>query len=308
MNQKKIILVTGATGAQGNGVASALLRDGKFQVRCLTRNASSQKARELAAMGAEVVEGDLEDMNSLRAAVDGCYGVFGVTNFWEHFDKEYQQGKNLINVVREKVVQHFVFSSLPDYKALSNGKFAVPHCDLKAELERYAKYLQIPTTFIHIAFYYENFLTFFPPRLAEDGGYNFGFPQGETKLAMVTAEDMGPIVKVVFDNPQLYKNRILGVVGEDGSCEEYAATMSKVLGRNIRYNYIERDTYTAFGFPGAEELANMFEVQRLHIQSRQHHLDECLIMHPEMQSFESWLIKNKHLFFAQEKEVAAAAV
>jgi nucleoside-diphosphate-sugar epimerase len=123
MGQKKIILITGATGAQGNGVASALLRDGKFHVRCLTRNATSQKARELAAMGAEVVEGNLDDINSLRAAVDGCYGVFGVTNFWEHFEKEYQQGKNLINVVREKVVQHFVFSSLPDYKALSNGKF-----------------------------------------------------------------------------------------------------------------------------------------------------------------------------------------
>src|SRR6478735_7343876 len=98
--KKKLILVTGATGAQGGSVARALLADEHFSVRILTRNGSSPKALELKAAGAEVAQGDLDDTASLIRAMRGCYGVFGVTNFWEHFDREYQQGKNLIDAVK----------------------------------------------------------------------------------------------------------------------------------------------------------------------------------------------------------------
>ncbi|KIC89751.1 NmrA family NAD(P)-binding protein [Flavihumibacter sp. ZG627] len=77
-----MILVTGATGAQGGSVAKALLEQGKFGVRVLTRNAGSEKALELAAAGAEIVTGDLDDKTSLLQAKQGVYGVFGLTNFW----------------------------------------------------------------------------------------------------------------------------------------------------------------------------------------------------------------------------------
>jgi len=299
MNQKPIILVTGATGAQGGSVARALLSSNTFTVRCLTRNTSSEKAIALAQMGAVLVQGDLENVESLKEAMEGCYAVFGVTNFWEHYEKEYQQGKNLVDAVSQSGIRHFIFSTLPDYLKLSNSKLPVPHCDIKAALEQYTSALKIPSTFIHVAFYYENFLSFFPLQKGEDGNYYFGFPQGNTPLAMVSTEDLGGVVTTILNHPHAYIGRTVGVVGEDRTCTEYAAIMSKVLGANIYYNYIPRETFAAFDFSGAEELANMFEVQRLYVPGRRNHLIETYGLYPSTQSFEQWLQKNKALFNIQ---------
>jgi uncharacterized protein YbjT (DUF2867 family) len=290
------ILVTGATGGQGGSVTRALLQTGRFNVRCLTRSAGSDKARALGQAGAKIVEGDLDDVESLLSAMQGCDGVFGLTNFWEHFEKEYQQGKNLIDAVHASGIGHFVYSGLRAYCELSNGQFPVPHCDIKAALENYTRSLQVPATFIHIAFYYENFFSFFPPQKREDGIYYFGFPQGDTRLAMASVEDIGPITAQVFSHPAIYLGRTVGVVGEDRSCKEYASIMSRVLGVTIRYNHIQRDIFAGYGFPGAEELANMFEVQRLHISRRSQDLMESYSMNPGMSSFESWLVRNKTQF------------
>ncbi|MBS1564241.1 MAG: NmrA/HSCARG family protein, partial [Bacteroidetes bacterium] len=242
---------------------------------------------------------------SIEKAVAGCYGVFGVTNFWEHFTKEFDHGLTLIDAVKRAGVQHFVFSTLPDYNKLSGFQIEVPHCDLKAELERYTVLQGIPSTFVHIAFYYENFVHFFPPQLGEDGQFHFGFPQGDTPLAMASVDDMGPIVAAVFGKPSSYIGRTVGVVGEDDTCTAYAATMTRVLGKPIHYTYIPKEIYATFNFPGAGELANMFEVQRLHIRGRRQHLQESYCMHPGMQSFETWLLRNKQQFgFLQKSSIA----
>lgn len=233
--------------------------------------------------------------------MEGCYGVFGVTNFWEHFDGEYNQGKNLIDAVQKSGIQHFVMSTLPNYLALSQGELAVPHCDLKAALQEYAKGLGLPVTFIHAAFYYENFLNFFPLQQTEDGVFEFGFPQGDTKLAMYSVEDTGGVVATIFDHLAEYIGRVVGLVGENRTCAEYAATMTKVFGVPVRYNYIPREIYAGFGFPGAEEIANMFEVQRLYISNRQIDLIESYGLNPAMQPFEKWLVDNREKFLAMTK-------
>jgi uncharacterized protein YbjT (DUF2867 family) len=309
MNQKKIILVTGATGAQGNSVAKALLADPQYAVRAFTRNAQSPGAVALQEAGIEVVEGDFDDVESLKKAMQGVYGVFGVTNFWEHFGKEYQQGKNLVDAVQAAGVKHFVYSSLSDYLKLSNGKFPVPHCDMKAALKEYIKGLQLPASFVQIAFYYENFLSFFPLQKDAQGGFSFGFPQGDTKLSMASVEDIGGVVAAVFNHPDEYIGRTVGVVGEDLTCAEYAQTLSKVLQQKVSFNYIPRDVYAAFDFPGAEELANMFEVQRLYIPQRQLDLIESYGLNPAMQRFESWLQKNREAFMEGiNAQLAIAAV
>lgn len=308
MTSKKIILVTGATGAQGGSVAKALLNENKFAVRILTRNAKSPKALALQEAGAEIAEGDLDDIQSLLTAMKDVYGVFGVTSFWEHYEKEYQHGKNLVDAVHESGIEHFVYSTLPNYKQLSGGKLSVPHCDLKAELEEYTKSLKIPATFMRIAFYYENFLSFFPLQKDENDNFFFGFPQGDTKLSIVTVEDMGGVVAPVFNHPEEYIGRVLGVVGEDLGCDEYAAILSKVLKQNVYYKYIPRDVYAGFGFPGAEELANMFEVQRLYIKERHLDLIESYGLNPSMQRFEKWLEKNKEKFEANISKQLQPAV
>lgn len=289
---KKTIAVFGATGAQGGSVARALLNRGVFAVRAITRKTDSPAANALRDLGAEIVQGDLDDPASLAAALDGVYGVFGVTNFWEHFAKEEQQGRNLVKAVAGANVRHFVYSTLPPVEKATNGALKSPHFDLKAEHEDYARSLGIPSTFVHVPFYYENFLYFFPPKPAGDGTYQFGFPQGDTPLAAISVQDVGPIVAPLFEQPEKYIGQVVKIAGDELPAAAYADAMSRVTGANIRYAYIPRETFAAFGFPGAEDLADMFEFYRLHIPSRVQDIETCRALAPELQSFETWAARN----------------
>lgn len=285
---KKTILVIGATGAQGGGVARHLLSRGEFAVRALTRNAESDSAQKLRDLGAEVVQGTLDDRGSVRAALKDVYGVFGVTNYWEHFEKELEQGRNLINAVSGSSVEHFVFSSLPSVKKSTNGELNSPHFDQKHELEEYTKSLGIPATFVHVAFYYENFLHFLPPQKGEDGAYHFGFPQGETPLAGVAVEDVGGVVAAIFEKPAEYIGKTVGIVGEDLRGDEYAAVMSRVTEKPVQYDYIPREIFAGFGFPGADDLADMFDFNRRFIPTRAADVEQSRALYPAMQTFEEW--------------------
>lgn len=295
-NNQQTILVTGATGGQGGSVTRALLKENKFRVRILTRNAESQRAKVLKRAGAEVVVGDMDDVESLKRAMKDVYGVFGVTNFWEHFAKEVQHGINLMDAAKESGIQHLVMHTLPDYYRLSKGRYSVPHYDIKASFEEYSRGLGLPATFVHVGFYYENFLSFFPLQKGEDGNFYFGFPQGNTKLAATSVEDVGGVVASVFNNPAEYIGQTVGVAGDDLTGDEYALIMSNVLKKHVYYNHIPRDVYASYGFPGAEELANMFEVQRLFIPERNEWLKQSYQLNLGMQRFENWVAKNKYKF------------
>lgn len=292
MPTRKTILVFGATGAQGGSAARNLLSRGRFDVRALTRKADSPAAQQLRALGAEVVQGDLDDPASLRAALEGCYGAFGVTNFWEHFAKEAEQGRNLVNAVAESGVQHFIFSTLPPISKETNGALNSPHFDLKAEHEELARGLGIPATFVHVPFYYENFLYFFPPRPSGNGTYSFGFPQGDTPLAAISVEDVGAIVAPMFEQPETYIGKVVKIAGDEMPAAQYAESMSRNTGADIRYTYIPRETFAAFGFPGAEDLADMFEYYRLHIPSRAKDIEPSRALAPNLQSFDTWMARN----------------
>jgi uncharacterized protein YbjT (DUF2867 family) len=306
--EKRIILVVGATGAQGGSVAYALLKQGVYDVRIMTRDTSSAKAIALERAGAEVVYGDLDKIETLSEAMQDCYGVFGITNFWEHFGKEFFQGRNLLDAAKAAKISHLVLHTLPDYQKLSGGKFPTPHCDLKAALQRYAISLCLPATFIHTAFYYENFIHFFPLKPMPDGAYHFGFPQGDTRLAMVSVEDVGGIVAKVFLYPKEYIGRVVGAVGAHDTCAAYAEIMTRVLGEKVVYDYIPYEQYAALNFPGADELANMFETQRLFIKDRTIDLIESYGLNPAMQTFESWVLNHRTQLLALMREAVGVAV
>ena len=286
------ILVFGATGAQGGSVARALLARGEFNVRAITRKTGSPAANALRDLGAEIVQGDLDDPASLAAALEGVYGVFGVTNFWEHFEKEGPQGRNLVNAVANANVKHFIFSTLPHIEKATGGALKSPHFDLKAEHEDLARSLGIPSTFVHVPFYYENFLYFFPPRPAGDGTYQFGFPQGDTPLAAISVQDVGPVIAPMFEQPEKYIGKVVKLAGDEIPPAAYAAAMSRATGKKVTYAYVPRETFAALGFPGAEDLADMFEYYRLHIPSRVRDVETSRALSPELQSFETWASKN----------------
>ena len=168
MADKKVIAVVGSTGAQGGSLVEAILSDpnGGFAARAITRDPTKDKARAIAAKGGELVQADLDDVESLKKAFAGAYGVYAVTNFWEHFsgEKEKAQAKNVADAARAAGISHVIWSTLEDTRNLMNAddkrmpmlqkKYRVPHFDAKAEANAYFK--GIPTTFLVTSFYWDN--------------------------------------------------------------------------------------------------------------------------------------------------------
>lgn len=295
---KKTVLVTGATGLQGGSVARHLLGSGYYNVRCLTRNTNSEKARALRAAGAQLAAGDLADRASLTSAMTGCDAVFAVTNWWEGLDsaKEVAHGRNLVDAAVETRIAQFLFSTLPGAKTISGGKIPVAHLDTKEVIEQYARSQGLNGVYFNVAFYFENFISFQMLQSQPDGTLAFGFPQGDVPLAGVGIEDLGGVVKAVLERWDEFQGKVVGVVGDDKPCSEYAEVMTRVLGRKTVYQHIPRDAYAKFPFPGAEDLAAMFEFNRLYIPNRKADVELCRRLYPAMRDFESWLKANRAMF------------
>jgi len=289
------ILVVGATGMQGGGVARHLLRRGAY-VRCMTRRPDSESAKVLHHQGAEVVQADLDDPGSLKRAVHNCTAVFGVTNFWEAYFREYDQGVNLIDSALEAGVGCVVLSTLPSAKKISNGTIELPHFETKARIEEHAQLRGAPFTFVHVAFYYENFLNYFPPRCQPDGSYSFGFPLGDAQLGAVAAEDIGGVVATILESPAEFSTKTIEIIADEMPAKEYAEIMTCLLRRKIAYGHVARETYASMEIPGARELADMFEFLRAYTPSRREHITHCKQLFAGMQNFETWLKKNVEKF------------
>lgn len=298
MTEKKIILVTGATGAQGKSVARSLLQNGSFAVRIFTRNAASANALALQALGAEVAEGDMNDLDSLERAMDGCYGVFGITNYWKYRKREYTLGMNLIEAVAISGISHFVFHSMPGCKSLMGGE-PQRDCDSTTALKTFCQDLRLPATFIDVGLYYEHFLTCFRPSPDPFGTVQFRLPQGHTRLPMVSAEDVGPIVARVFSEPETFIGRTITAVASDETCYSYARAINRVLGLPVLHTGHTCEHNTASGAAIPYDPARLFEEQRLHKPRRQRELEESYSLNPAMQPFECWLEKNKDGLLSQ---------
>jgi len=309
MESKKIITVFGATGAQGGGLARAILVDNnsEYKVRAVTRDAKSEKAMALSQMGAEVVEADINDVNSIEKALDGAKAAYFVTFFWEHFsaEKEYQQIKNFIEAAKVTDLEHIVWSTLEDTRdwiPLDDDRmptlqdhYKVPHFDSKGAADKLFKEAALPVTFLRTSFYWDNFIYFgMGPQKAEDGNYYLAFPMGDKTLAGMAAEDIGKCAYGIFKKGEKLIGKTIGIVGEKLTGNEMAEKLSKSLNINVIYNNVSPETYRNFGFPGADDLGNMFQFKRDFNDDFNNIRDEKLSieLNPEMQNFNTWLSKN----------------
>lgn len=288
MSAKPKVLVVGATGAQGGSVARHLLAEGRCRVRCLTRQLDSMAARALADTGAEMVHGDMADRESLDAALAGCEAAFGVTNYFEHFDAEYALGATFIDAVVDSAVEHLVLSTLPSASALTSGRLQVPIFEHKARLEALVRSTELLATFVHVSFYYENFLFNSPPRRQPDGSYAFGFPMGESPFSAVSVEDVGGVVAAVLRDPKRFAGAAVSVVGDQRSAADYAAVIAAVTGREVRYQHIPREVFATLPIPGAPGLADMFELLRSHLPPKPADLARCRKLFPGIRDFATW--------------------
>jgi uncharacterized protein YbjT (DUF2867 family) len=174
MAKKKLLAVAGATGAQGGGLVRAVLADPgrNFDVRALTRDPNSPRAKELASLGAEVVAANIDDQESTTRAFDGATAAFCVTFFWDHFspERELAQATNLAKAAQRAGVGHVIWSTLEDTRKsvplddnrmpTLMGKYKVPHFDAKGEADSVFASTGVPTTYLLTSFYWDNFIHF----------------------------------------------------------------------------------------------------------------------------------------------------
>ena len=310
MANKKLIAVIGATGAQGGGLVRAILNDksGDFAVRAITRNPNSEKARELASLGAEVVAADLDQVESLTRAFAGAYGVFCVTNYWEHFspEKEIAQARNLAQASKAAGVKHAIWSTLEDTRKwvpLSDqrmptlqGRYKVPHLDTKGESDRFFSDASVPTTFLLTSYYWDNAIGFgMGPKPGPDGKLAITMPMGDKKLPGIAAEDIGKCAFGIFKAGGAYIGKTVGIAGEHLTGSEMAAGFSRAFGIPVAYNNVPPDVYRSFGFPGADDIGNMFQFKRDFNEDfcGARDVEFSRRLNPELQTFDQWLSRNK---------------
>lgn len=308
MQSKKIITIFGATGAQGGGLAHAILQDknSEFAVRAVTRDVNSDKAKELAQLGAEVVAADIDDRQSVENALRGAYGAFFVTFFWAHFspEKEKAEAAIFVEAAKKADLKHVIWSTLEDvreYIPLSDqrmptlhGQYKVPHFDGKGESDKLFTAAGIPTTFLLASFYWDNFIYFGAgPKRGEDGKLALTLPIGNAKMAGIAAEDIGKCANGIFKKGTEMVGKRIGIAGEQLTGNEMADGLSNALGEPVVYNKVPAEVYRSFGFPGADDLGNMFqfydEFEKELNKTRDVGMSKLL--NPDLLSYEQWLKK-----------------
>jgi uncharacterized protein YbjT (DUF2867 family) len=310
MSDKKIIIVAGATGAQGGGLVRAIQNDptGGFTARALTRDVNSDKAKQLAALGAEVVAANVDDAASVEKAFKGAYGAYCVTFFWDHFspEKEQAQASIMAHAARNAGLQHVIWSTLEDTRKwvpLSDnrmptlmGMYKVPHFDSKGEADLIFTGLGLPVTLLLTSFYWDNFIYFkMGPQKGPDGTLGITLPMGDKKLPGIAAEDIGRCAYGIFRQGPEYIRKTVGIAGGHLTGAQMAASFTRALGKEVRYNDVPPEVYRAFGFPGAEDLGNMFQFKRdfesYFCGARDLAVSRSL--NPALQTFDQWLDANK---------------
>jgi uncharacterized protein YbjT (DUF2867 family) len=322
MADKKIIVVLGATGAQGGGLARAIVADPSsgFTARAVTRDTSKDKAKALAAAGAEVVSADLDNVDSLKKAFAGAHGVYAVTNFWEHFsgDKEIQQAKNIAEAAKAAGVKHVIWSTLEDTRKLMSPddtrmpmlqeKYRVPHFDAKAEAN--AAFAGLPTTLLVTSFYWDNLYMFgLAPKKDDKGVYSWTFPMGDAKLPGIAADDIGKVALGIFKAGSEYIGKTVGIAGESLSFQEMSKKLESIGIAPVQFNAVDANLFRSFGFPGADEYGNMFQVYRDFEKqvNEARSIEATRKLNPALKNFDQFLSANKAAIVAAANPAPATA-
>lgn len=324
----KIIAVVGATGNQGGATVKAFhalseeSSDQDFQIRAITRDPTSDKAKAIEPLVHEVVKADADDVASMVSAFKGCYGAFLVSNFWEDFnvDHEMQILRNLKQAVKEAGVKHVVLSTLESSVEFVDGlsseekdtwKFLpdeekgmyVPHFDGKWEVTKEFMEDGIPVTALFTSFYFENFfIGMGPSRQSDTDPYALTMPMGDAKLQMVAVADIGKAACAIFKDSSLI-GKTVGVRSVELTVKEIADVFTSVCGVPVGYNSVPWDIFATFPFPGAAEFANMFRFYAENEETFSANRDTAEKLLETVGGatvFEEWLTANKDAFKLEE--------
>ena len=247
---RDIILVTGATGNQGGAIARQLLADG-YQVRAMTRNPEGDKAKALAALGAQLVQGDLDDPQSLERALDGAWGAYAVQTNQDGVAREEEQGMRFAEIARNAGIRHFVYSSVGS----AHRGTGVPHFENKWRVEGKIRSLSFPSyTILRPVFFMENFLShWLKPGLME-GKLRLPIAP-ETGLQMIALEDIGRFGALAFKEHGRMNGVEVDIAGDRRTMPETADIISKAMDKKVVFERVPIEEFRTM----SEDLAIMFE-------------------------------------------------
>lgn len=255
-NPERTIVVTGATGKQGGAVARELVRRG-FRVKAITRDPSKPAATALGELGIEVLRGDLDDPESLRAPLESAYGVFSVQNFWETgYEREVKQGIALAELGKEVGVEHFVYSSV----ASAQRETGLSHFESKWKIEERIRELDLPYTIFRPVYFMDNWET---PALREMilGG-TVALPlDPDRELQQVAVNDVGVFVGMAFGAREDWLGRELDLAGDEPSMAKMVEIFSKVIGRPVSYVQLPWEKYREVAGDEYTEMFRWFELE-----------------------------------------------
>ncbi len=271
---KQTITVVGGTGAQGGGVVDALLASGQYAVRVVSRDPASKSAEALEKRGVQVVKGDLLEPSSLRAAFEGAYGAFLVTNFWDptQMPRETEIATAAVKEARASGVQHFIWSTLPDAEKLTDGRLKLRHFTGKARVDPAVEAAEFPRhTFVQAPFYFQNFLGLLAPQPLPNGGRGWVVPMDPAARVMHAGDvkDVGRAVAAAFAAGDTLPNgSYLAVCGGLYSWNDFVSTLN-AQGHDVQVQQVPPDVYDTF-FPGAPEVRETYQ-----------YFEQCFYFGPE---------------------------
>jgi len=256
----------------------------------------------------ELVAADIDNYESIKSAFSGAYGAYAVTFFWEHFspEKEASQAKSIARAAKETGLNHIIWSTLEDTRnwiplddnrmPTLGDKYKVPHFDSKGESNKFFTEQGVPVTFLLTSFYWDNFIYFgMGPKKGTDGKLLLTIPMGDKKLPGIAAVDIGKCAYGIFKKGNEFIGKTVGISGGHLTGKQMADTFTKELGQEVVYNSVPFDMYRSFGFPGAEDLGNMFQFKHdfENYFTGARNLEFSKSLNPSLKSFDDWLKENK---------------
>lgn len=277
VDSARSVLVTGATGKQGNATAEHLLQRG-FRVRALTRDPGQHAAERLRERGAEVVRGDFDDASSLADAMEGMDGLFLISHYWDGVDREVERGSRVAGIAAEVGIEHLVFASV----ANCDRDTGVPHFESKRRIEEWIETLGVPHTFLRPVAFMENWEWPDVRDAIRDG--TLAWPLGpKTPYTQIAVTDVGAVAALAFEDPERWTGGAVELAGDERMMEEIADAFGRALGRDVRY---EQAAWDAGGESGEENASMMrfFEGGGFEVD-----IEAVRRLYPELLSFDDYL-------------------
>jgi uncharacterized protein YbjT (DUF2867 family) len=296
MANGKTIFVTGATGKQGSAAVRHILEAG-YQVRGLTREPNKPVAKVLENLGAEIVEGNLDDPGQIRRDIDGCYGVFAVLTWREEGPQgEISQGRNLTDAAKDAGIEHFVYSSVGG----AERNTGIPHFDSKWKNEQYMQQAGLPLTVLRPVTFMENYNATLNCKSIRNGKLVYGL--GPSKpLQLISVEDIGFIGALALDNKEDWLGRSMEIAGDSLTMPQVAERFSGHLGRKVEFVEQPLQELKKINKEGFAML------QWMNDAGYQADIDALRRIHPSLMNLEQWLKKGYWRGSAEKQRIPQPA-